>query len=75
MLVYEFKYTRYGINDNIKDENLEYLLGEMVNHFYYSYSCCQRVLDHNNKIIYVLFEDEAKKFEPDLGYEVRILDF
>jgi len=75
MLDYEFKYTRYNQDYVYTDENLGYLLNTMINHFYSGFSCCQRVIDHNNKIIYVLLEEEAQKFEPNLNYEIEVLDF
>jgi hypothetical protein len=75
MLDYEFKYFRYGSPGSIQDENLDYLLDAMVDHFRYGKSCCQRVLDHNEKIGYVISEGDLEDLEEDLDYEERVLIF
>ena len=73
--IYEFKFIRFGKLQSKTDEDLDYLLEEMVKHFYNGNSCSQRVLDHKAKIGYVLFKGNLEELESDLNYEERILNF
>jgi hypothetical protein len=63
----EYRYTRFGNPEVIYNENLDYLKEIMISAFYSGSCCCQRIIDNDNKIVYVIIEGSKDEYDADLS--------